>query len=831
MRHVQLLLLVALVATTASATTVCTVGVSGTYSTISAALAGCNGGVGSIQLILDGIFSETMIFPVTLTNITLTSVEFQAGLVPVNPTRNNITTKIIGSEHFVGNVSAALYLQGVIFDGDDEGLTMFTPWLINNNLTLDRCLVANWTTEIAIRMEPCDRAVSINAINNRFYRTWGTAVWAEGMEDTIFVANILDRAGGYRNNSGVYLKSSYVTEGIWRVDNNSGWLLFDAQPPSCIFLGDANGMTRCNRGVLECYNTIQTETLRPNCPQTNVSYIDELSGATLFAIDYPQECRIYTPCVCQDLEFFDTNTSSTVILGIGDIFFYTNLRINCSAISGDDPFIVLTGGTNVTDPETNVTTPVDNDELFVFVGSNAGGTGIGQAPPFYDPDGFSLYPNVYIRGEISTSQINCTCPPAINTSLENFGFECDYTIIQNDTKCMGGVVKVCDGSFEFLRCYPVDDTLVRFLQAAGGSADASTLVSTYCLVNGSLVMQNTSLSDTPCDASVTFNATTGWTFFLVDNQYACLSDDFNGTTYEVVTAGLDDTTAAALCLTNPDLIAAGCPTIPSNPGDALFSTLCATCNSTFTAVSQVILVTACVPYRCPISWNVTCNYTYVTNTSVVTHVRVETQDYQDGRTWEVSDGNAWNNAEVLCPAADPDEVEWQAIQCEQQTGAGHPCAPAVSQLEGWGAVQISGAFPYNQTAFCGAPYTCVTPLSTICSCDVQQVAPCLAEYEVGNASAMFHFDNVNDGLKFVSMTFNRAQQLYVGMLMDRTSEAVIMNNSIFQPQFSTDLSRLYEWLRQNYQTTGVLHDAGYGLYSDAPNIQPYVLLSLQLADC
>lgn len=803
-----------------SAQVVCTVGVSGTYSTVNAALAGCNGGAGSIKLLLDGVFTETMSLPATLTNVTFTSVEFAAGLVPAVPYRANITTAIIGSEHRVGNVSASLYFQGIILDGNNAGLTMFTPWLINNNFTMDRCFVANWTTDIAIRLEPCERAALLNVVNTRFYRVWGTTVYAEGMEDTIFVGNVLDRVGGYHNHSGVYLKASYVTEGVWRVENNSGWLIFDAQPPSCIFLGDTNGMVRCNRGVLECYNVLQTAVLRPNCLQVNTSYVLEGTNTTLTTTDYPQECRIYTPCVCQDLEFFSVNTSSTVILAIGDVFFYTGLRLNCSAISGDTPFIVLTGTTSVTDPQTNVTNTVTNDQLFQFVASHAGQAGIGQAPPFTDPNGFSLYPNVYVRGEVA-NQINCSCPPGVNTSMENFGFQCDYTIIKNDTICSNGVVTTCDGSFEFLRCYPADSTLVRFLQGAGGSADATTLVSTYCLANGSLVMPNTSISDTPCDAALAFNASSGWTFFLVANQYACLSSDFNGTTYEVVTAGLDDASAAALCLTDPDLIAAGCPVIPANPGDGQFTVSCATCSDVFSAVNQLILVTVCKPYRCPITWNVTCNYTYVTNTSSLTHVRVETQSYSDGRTWSLPNGNLWDNGDALCATTDPDEVAWQAIQCQQQIDAGNPCAPAASQLAGWNATQLSPAFPYNQTSFCGAPYTCVTPLSTICSCDVQQVAPCLAEYEVGNGSAMFHFDNINDGLGSVSMTFNRAQQLYVGMLMDRTSEAVIMNNSIFAPQFSTHLSRLYEWLRQNYQTTGILHDAGYGLYSQAHNVQPY----------
>jgi len=120
---------------------------------------------------------------------------------------------------------------------------------------------------------------------------------------------------------------SYVTEGIWHVSNNSGWLITDAQAPSCIFLGDTNGMTRCNRGVSECYNVIETEDRRPNCARENVSYVDENTNAVLFALDFPLACRIYTPCVCQDLVFVDSNTSATVVLPIGDMYVLLTLSV------------------------------------------------------------------------------------------------------------------------------------------------------------------------------------------------------------------------------------------------------------------------------------------------------------------------------------------------------------------------------------------------------------------------------------------------------------------------------------------------------------------------
>jgi len=318
--------------------------------------------------------------------------------------------------------------------------------------------------------------------------------------------------------------------------------------------------------------------------------------------------------------------------------------------------------------------------------------------------------------------------------MTNFGFPCEYVVIQNDTFCMDGTVRTC--GFQFLTCYNVSDTLVRFLQAAGGSALPSTLVSTYCLGNGSTVMQNTSLTDIACDAALTFNASVGWQFFLVGANLACLSDDFPGTVFEEIQAGLTTLTALALCGTDPDLIDAGCPDLPTDPGPGDFSVSCANCTDEFNATSQIVLVRACQPYHCPVQWNVSCNYTYVTNTSVITHNLITTQEYSDGRFVDPPGTNLWNNGDQLCADVDPDEAEWQAIQCDQQQQQGDPCAPGNSTLTGFNATQVGGFFPSDQVSFCGAPYTCVSENVTTCSCDINEVAPCLSEYEVGNGSAM-----------------------------------------------------------------------------------------------
>ena len=137
--------------------------------------------------------------------------------------------------------------------------------------------------------------------------------------------------------------------------------------------------------LAECYDKNATEALRPNCVPQNISYIDHNTGETKFIVEYPLECRIYRNCTCQDLVFRDTNTSSTVVLPIGDIYYFTGLRLNCSALEDDDPEYVLTDVVTVTDPETNITTTQSQGDIFVYVQSNAGLNGMGESFPATDP--------------------------------------------------------------------------------------------------------------------------------------------------------------------------------------------------------------------------------------------------------------------------------------------------------------------------------------------------------------------------------------------------------------------------------------------------------------
>lgn len=129
----------------------------------------------------------------------------------------------------------------------------------------------------------------------------------------------MQRCGGYKNHSAVRLKISYISTGNAIFVDNSQWVTADLQTPRCRFYPDRNGMLRCNNGTLQCYNKYETQRLQRRCQQQVITYINENTNASLITTDYPVACRVYTPCVCQDLLFVDNSTLQSVVYPIGDM--------------------------------------------------------------------------------------------------------------------------------------------------------------------------------------------------------------------------------------------------------------------------------------------------------------------------------------------------------------------------------------------------------------------------------------------------------------------------------------------------------------------------------
>lgn len=833
----------------------CTVGLTGTYSTIQTALDGCNGGQGSIQLILNGTFFENLVFPLALTNVTFTSEEFLNNNATAWPFESNLTAFIRGAQHQVLNTEMALYFQGIGLDGQGKDLPLFMDPLINNNLTLDRSLVENFSGNITIKGEACHRAVSLTVINSRFLSIWGSALYFEAMEDIDVESNIFDKCGGYNNFSCAYVKPSFVSQGVFIFSNNSHWLLIDALPPSCMFLGDRNGMTRCNNGTLQCYNVQDTELLRPNCEKEEMEYIDENTNLTSTVMDYPLHCRIYRPCECQNLLFKNITSQADVVLPIGDIFFYTGLRLNCTVENGTETI-------NSTD--------------LVYIMSLAGQTGVGTSPPLSDSSiGYSLSPGVYLSGSINNTIANCTCLQRNKSmTLEDAGLECKYGLgnaTYTDTgdpiplTCSNGTVKNC--SVDFLRCFPLSDTMLQIL-GIQNSTDGG--YHSYSCVNSTNIVNFTDVGSGDTYSNCTTNTTldgipAGTPTFILDNRYICIGYYPENTTFQILVDDISDTERESICNTSSLFTNMSCPEPSSNITEIYEITTCDNCTQNSTINGTMVLVMACSPWKCPANYTIDCNYEYFDETQNMTVSDFFHYIYN----YTVFNGipitnttTTFQNGTDLCPAftAVANTTSFENTICSAQ-GATPGYVTTANDTSLCGTVDINNntlccynsttfingtdgcdilicvipdvtlesinatlipARPYNETAPCGVNYTCTADLNvTSCSCTLEYVLYCLTPYIPGNESAAFYWDNIRNETSFMDVTSNKCQQLPGGLLLDRTTEYVVYNHSTELPDRSTENARLREIVKQSPQLTGIVHDTQYGLFGEEKNIASY----------
>jgi hypothetical protein len=631
---------------------------------------------------------------------------------------------------------------------------------------------------------------------------------------------------------------------------------------------------------LQCYNKDDTELLRPNCEQIEMTYIEEVTNLTKTVIDYPRSCRVYRPCHCQSLRFVNTTDGTFLALPIGDIFFYTGLRLNCTTENG-------TIGINATD--------------LMFLESLAGETGVGQAPPLSDPTaGYSLAPGIYTSGRINNTISNCTCQP-LNRSLtlEDAGLECDYKLgnatftdsgAEIPLRCLAGAVVNC--SLQFLRCFELSGAMLYQLNLTNATSDGFCVNGTTLVNDSGLVGANDTYTN--CTRSAELFLPDGTTlvypgngsvpYEIVGGKYICLGYFTRNTNFTVLVEGLTEGAVAALC-NSSSLFPNGtaCPEISSNHTYILENATCDTCNLTVVTNGTILLAMACSPWYCPANYSVNCTYEYfdVALNSTVQMVLAYNHTVFDGYALNTSE--TWNfpNGSAMCPdfqSLGGNFTDFVVQICTEQnalsgytaygandtalcnytdpgTNLTYCCFNETTVANGTGgcdvmvcvvpdvvlsnvSAKLLEARPRNETVPCGVNYTCEADLNiTTCSCVLDYVANCLTPYIPGNASAAYHWDNIVNETNFVDVTNNRANQMPYGLILDRTTEWIIYNTSVILPDRSTENARLREILKQSPQIYGRVHDSQYvqnqphlmclvffcryGLFGDQYNIKPY----------
>jgi len=306
----------------AHAQIVCNVGAGGgntTFSSIQAGLLACNNSIGSVRLLIQpGIYNEPgLFFPIGLTEVYLTASNFAS--VPLAPFANQVNVTILGNNFIVASPTTSLFFEGIGIDGQEQDSPLFVTPLINNNFTASNSHIVNFFGDYAVRAQPCARDVVVSSLGSRWENIHGSAIEYKGLESVQILDSIFDKVGGLNNHSSVVLKPSYVSTGQFVVTNSSIFLTADLQPKRCRFTPDQNGMIRCNNNTLQCYDQFTTQLIQGNrCPKQQIPYRSETSNTTGVALDFPVSCRIYVPCVCQDI-LFQNGTSGQFTLPIGDM--------------------------------------------------------------------------------------------------------------------------------------------------------------------------------------------------------------------------------------------------------------------------------------------------------------------------------------------------------------------------------------------------------------------------------------------------------------------------------------------------------------------------------
>lgn len=312
----------------------CTVGAGNAYPTIQSALSGCNGGSGKIKLLVgaptangsSATYSEVLSFPLSLR------------AVVIRPQVDGTRINLVGAGHFVDRTSwLTLEFVNVTFDGAGTPLMLFEPALTNTNLTMIRCFFVQFTGPRIIFGEPCVESTQWFFTDNHWADVAGSAFHFDPGESLVFERNFCRRCAGRADvdfGAVMWFGLNEISRGVFILNDNAGWALFDGQEQRCRYFLDNQANTRCSQvGTdvlgkpimqLQCYDQLMTDDL-DFCTEGS-AFIDDPFG---LGVDVSVSntrlpyCRSYRKCECNEVLFSQTvnGTTSTVTLPLGNVVY------------------------------------------------------------------------------------------------------------------------------------------------------------------------------------------------------------------------------------------------------------------------------------------------------------------------------------------------------------------------------------------------------------------------------------------------------------------------------------------------------------------------------
>ena len=198
----------------------CTVfsGGGGQYLSVSDAMANCGGGLTTdLDLVLDGLFVEQLVFPLAQTSVTLRSLSVSPKAV------------LAGGAFLVDQFSfTSITIQDIILDGLGSGLPLFQVPLRNTNITMENVEVINFYGRTWMMLESCDYRTRVIVRDSLFQDFPSNVFFLLGVETSVFERNTFARVGG-GNDTATFASAVFIQmiddapygSSIWT--QNIGW--------------------------------------------------------------------------------------------------------------------------------------------------------------------------------------------------------------------------------------------------------------------------------------------------------------------------------------------------------------------------------------------------------------------------------------------------------------------------------------------------------------------------------------------------------------------------------------------------------------------------------
>jgi hypothetical protein len=293
----------------------------------------------------------------------------------------------IGPATFVGpgitipdNATTNIEFDDITFDGNGTTDALLSECFITSNLTFTNCTFFGFLGPYVVKGEACDYFVVVQFDNVHMHDIPGTPLYFEGLWSFLVTNFLCERCAFTNNSECIHYLITPVSRGEVVIVDVNCFAIADLLPPRCRYCitgDDGFCGSRCNEGVIQVYDRINTEQFA-NCPIIDFTFIDYFTMLMVTIPEFDPLCRVWSEPLCNFIKVADSKnlTDITGFVG-GDIIW-----------DFDAPLICVPGGIIDPNPGPFFLTEFDNalgDPVAIQVLPP-----LPPAPAFFDPT-FELF--------------------------------------------------------------------------------------------------------------------------------------------------------------------------------------------------------------------------------------------------------------------------------------------------------------------------------------------------------------------------------------------------------------------------------------------------------